>query len=701
MVDTVDYTTDKGHKTVAEQSRWFKHLPPILMMQQNRVKFDAGTGTYKKVCTPLQFDTEVYLDRYFIAHRARTTQTRRYVNQLRHDLAKLEREIAAITHYKGRGHGIHEALGSVIDYLEERGDGTDAQVPSKAIVELLTQYRAKETENLEKLREGASACRAKISSAYDDFPRSSAYSLFGVWVHSGVAGSGHYWAYMRAGSRKKPAASSASSAASSSSSSDATTSAAPPAAGGDSAGISENSTSTSTSTSTAEEKKEKEVENTVEMQEEKQWLKFNDIQVTTAGEATVMMDAIGGNGSSTAYFLIYMENSMFAELQQSFLPDAESEGQYVTVESIRKEIEESNAKFMETLEKFNKSASEDKVSKFMSTYENRLSETQLYAEEAIATCGEKDLRIKSFYAYLCSVGLEEMARIELIKDLYAQTFERGIERDVGSSYYGKVSERLGEGIMQMALNAALERQGSDELRAQFQEFRRVAQFYSAGLGFFIERRFDNAMTAFLEAIKRDHSITAMPAKRQFQIENTIRFCLLQMLNEAELQGNILSWQDCVRVLGRVAFYGNLLPRVDPVFLHIKERISNILYRRTLHMPEEGYMHLKRSMELLEMPPRPHDHIPPKLAEIGRGETEKWEQLARRMLEQITIIRECNAPLWHRVMPPHLPMSSANKNKDGDNNIKSNNNNNNKGNSNNSSSQSNKSEAGHDVSSMIS
>jgi hypothetical protein len=30
-----DYSTPKGHKTIAEQTRWFKRLPPILMMQQN------------------------------------------------------------------------------------------------------------------------------------------------------------------------------------------------------------------------------------------------------------------------------------------------------------------------------------------------------------------------------------------------------------------------------------------------------------------------------------------------------------------------------------------------------------------------------------------------------------------------------------------------------------------------------------------
>ncbi len=35
MVDAVNYTTEKGHATVAEQSRWFKKLPPVLMLQQN------------------------------------------------------------------------------------------------------------------------------------------------------------------------------------------------------------------------------------------------------------------------------------------------------------------------------------------------------------------------------------------------------------------------------------------------------------------------------------------------------------------------------------------------------------------------------------------------------------------------------------------------------------------------------------------
>jgi uncharacterized secreted protein with C-terminal beta-propeller domain len=58
------------------------------------------------------------------------------------------------------------------------------------------------------------------------------------------------------------------------------------------------------------------------------------------------------------------------------------------------EIEADNVKFLETLEKFNTSASEDKVTQFKNTYENKLAEAKQYTEDAIYTANVKDLRIK-------------------------------------------------------------------------------------------------------------------------------------------------------------------------------------------------------------------------------------------------------------------------------------------------------------------
>lgn len=51
---------------------------------------------------------------------------------------------------------------------------------------------------------------------------------------------------------------------------------------------------------------------------------------------------------------------------------------------------------METLEKYNKSASEDKVTQFKTTFENKLAEAKQYAEDAIYTANVKDLRIKRY-----------------------------------------------------------------------------------------------------------------------------------------------------------------------------------------------------------------------------------------------------------------------------------------------------------------
>jgi len=100
------------------------------------------------------------------------------------------------------------------------------------------------------------------------------------------------------------------------------------------------------------------------------------------------------------------------------------------------------------LEKFNKSASDDRVERFKSTYENKMAESKQYAEDAIYSANAKDFRIKrwsflpfflrqrngadtnqrkSFYSFLVAIGMEDLARNEIIKDVYVQTFEKGIE----------------------------------------------------------------------------------------------------------------------------------------------------------------------------------------------------------------------------------------------------------------------------------
>ncbi len=67
-----------------------------------RVKFDVASGSYRKLNTPLRFDPEVFMDRYFLEQREQTTQVRRVVTQWRSDLNVLDKNIKAITNYKVR-----------------------------------------------------------------------------------------------------------------------------------------------------------------------------------------------------------------------------------------------------------------------------------------------------------------------------------------------------------------------------------------------------------------------------------------------------------------------------------------------------------------------------------------------------------------------------------------------------------------------
>lgn len=647
MVDAVNYTTEKGHATVAEQSRWFKKLPPVLMLQQNRVKFDVASGSYRKLNTPLRFDPEVFMDRYFLEQREQTTQVRRVVTQWRSDLNVLDKNIKAITNYKGRSHGLPEALQSAADYLSEK-EGDDGLAAS---IQLLNTFYKLETDKLKQLQEEAQVYRTKIAGAYDQFPRKASYSLFAVWIHAGVAGSGHYWAYIRAGKRKRPAAAAPAPTAVPGETEDSKAKDKEPM---------QEVTADTEPTEGAAATQELEM---IDKEEEKEWLKFNDILVTEADAATVFADAIGGSGTATGYFLIYVETDTLKAIQEAFLPDAETDGQYLSTKTIKDEIEADNVKFLETVEKFNMSASEDKVTQFKNTYENKLAEAKQYTEDAIYTANVKDLRIKSFYAFLTAIGMEDMARNEIIKDVYVQTFEKGLEKDMDSSYYKKVSDLIGEDNTQLAIASVFDN-AADVLRKEFQDFRKTAQLYTAGLNFFLERRHDQAMNAFKLALVADNQVEHMEVKRATQIMCSIKFCLHRMAEEAKQKLVTGNYVDALPLLNRSTLYAvQLLDRADPFFVQLKSEITGWYNSRAFPITDEGYNRLNQAVGTLLAPAfavKQLDPTPLSLPDYGRGETEKWEGVARRQHEHLTALQEQAPHLWltHMPIPPERPPAAA-------------------------------------------
>jgi hypothetical protein len=63
------------------------------------------------------------------------------------------------------------------------------------------------------------------------------------------------------------------------------------------------------------------------------------IFVGQADAATVFADAIGGSGTATGYFLIYVETDTLKAIQEAFLPDAETDGQYLSTKTIKVELQ--------------------------------------------------------------------------------------------------------------------------------------------------------------------------------------------------------------------------------------------------------------------------------------------------------------------------------------------------------------------------
>jgi hypothetical protein len=120
-----------------------------------------------------------------------------------------------------------------------------------------------------------------------------------------------------------------------------------------------------------------------------------------------------------------------------------------------------------------------------------------------------------------------------------------------SSYYKKVSDLVGEDNIQLAIASVFDNavrlhapfdvgalsvltsstspiaatHQTDALRKEFQDFRKTAQFYVAGLNFFLDRKHDQTMNAFKLALVADSQVQHMEVKRANQIMCSIKFCL--------------------------------------------------------------------------------------------------------------------------------------------------------------------------------
>eukprot|EP00005_Dracoamoeba_jomungandri_P000425 CAMPEP_0174251172 /NCGR_PEP_ID=MMETSP0439-20130205/1081_1 /TAXON_ID=0 /ORGANISM="Stereomyxa ramosa, Strain Chinc5" /LENGTH=918 /DNA_ID=CAMNT_0015331415 /DNA_START=79 /DNA_END=2835 /DNA_ORIENTATION=+ len=596
VTDSVQWTTPKGYKTQAQLAQWFKTLPDVLLFQQNRVQYDSEAQTYKKLNTPMDFNLEITMDRYFLENRKRTTEVRAVVNQWRDQLSALKLEINKITHYKGRDHCLTDALGSTIDYLVEKGDDSP-------ILQKLMDYKKEEEDRLSALRSDAAGFENDIKTAYNDFPAEHTYSLFAVWVHSGVAGSGHYWAYMRCGKSKE--------------------------------------VEEAQEEGPTEKGKEKQTPNEMETDSEpKEWRKFNDLRINVTDIDEVMDQSLGGNGSSTAYFLIYTKTDKFIEIRNSYLPDADSEADYLTSSEVIKEVEEDNAKFLETLEKYNTANSDDKITKFVVEYEKMVALSKEFAEQAVNTFCVKDLRISSFYAWLYSLGYEDVARNEILNSVYTFIFQRSFEKDIGFSCHAKLKEKLGDEIINSGVEYAFKReQQFSQFKEQYELFRVSSFHLSSALSYFFDQRLEDPIYQFKQALKVDESLS-LNCKRRHLIEAVIHIVIKILWHNFIMRGDVNHLKCCV------LYIFVLVPKQHKFFAEMKNLYTNFYNTSTDVSPM-----CEEIMRLFISPINGKFKYPKKKLEIVMGsDSDKWQVLSETLTHNILKLKEQYPEIYSEYLP---------------------------------------------------
>jgi len=230
----VEYKTPSGATTTASTSISVERLPKLMFFQLQRVVFDQESKTQVKLDETFEFDTTIYVDRFLSENREEASQISAKVLGLRKRQRQLSEALASFENYQGRqGLNVQEVLDWAARCIEDNAacmqQATSKLQQPKGVPELeqcdphslisanvekaselascLLQEASPAAELLrgvrnacqlqaELLREELDKLTQQISGAYRHLQKHP-FELYALWVHQGIAGSGHYWAYLR------------------------------------------------------------------------------------------------------------------------------------------------------------------------------------------------------------------------------------------------------------------------------------------------------------------------------------------------------------------------------------------------------------------------------------------------------------------------------------------------------------------------
>lgn len=317
----------------SNQETWFTKLPPVLVFELSRFRFNQNFNKPEKIHHRLDFPELLYMDRYMEYNKNITRSKREEVRRLKAERERLKKQLDKYVQY-GSGPKrvpLQDVLQYTLEFVESKaaqqkneeaemaspssslGVGSPGSSPPdeghsrgesprstiegpyprhvaepelRMLQNCLRRWRSEVEHDVKELQDSMSRIDSTIRDIYmEPSLLQVPYRLHAVLVHEGQAASGHYWAFVYCPRRSA-------------------------------------------------------------------WLKFNDVTVTEVTWVELLRDSVGGHHCTSAYCLLYVDRSnreLFEGVKDSELQLPPDLARYVEADNaaFRKELEQWDLKHQE------------------------------------------------------------------------------------------------------------------------------------------------------------------------------------------------------------------------------------------------------------------------------------------------------------------------------------------------------------------
>ena len=534
--------TEKGNRGTRTSVVWFTKLPPFLLFQESRVYYDIDKKNYIKKQIGVEFDKEIYMDRFMLNNQPLIIQKRNLANNLKLKLQKLKQKLSDIINYKGSSTSLPIALHNVIHYLNDKininnnnNNNDDDKMEEdnynkeeekeqneiREIIKRMKEYHIVELENENKMKEEIKKIEEEIDKMYNEEKlKNEKYVLFGSWIHQGSnPTSGHYWSYLFNIHQNK-------------------------------------------------------------------WYQYNDMKVNEVNEEIVFNDSTGGPHSSTsASFLIYIQHSLLNHYSRNInnlISDTS-----IIPNKLKSQVEEDNEKFNKEVTIQEKKSTTDKFENLILNYQEKVKQLDKYSNNNNNNNNTKDNvdidRTNNFYLFMESAGENSMNIMAImLKDSHHLIFERPFSQDIGTSMYNKLIDKLGNEVVTQCSAYSLDDSLLTIYKYQYQIYQETSQLFMLGVNFLLEKKYKESLQHLISSYENDKKIKYTQCRRK----NKILIALVITLEEFYYysvtlikQGLISNFISNINSIVQTTKFINIElinNRIQTLVLQFKEQQSSII-----------------------------------------------------------------------------------------------------------------------------